>query len=164
MQLPRLEPTRRAAHGMVCTVDHIASGAGARMLAAGGSAADAAVAASAVLAVTTQHMCGMGGDLWALVHEGTGPPAALNGSGRAGSGVDADELRREGHSVMPFRGDVEVDSDSRLRRRMDRASRTLRPTRLGRGSSPRHHRGGSRVCTGASPRSRDSTGSRRARR
>ena len=106
MSDPRFEPTRRAARGMVCTVDHIASGAGVQMLAKGGSAADAAVAASAVLAVTTQHMCGMGGDLWALVHDGNGAPTALNSSGRAGSGSDAGQLRSEGHSTMPFRGDM----------------------------------------------------------
>lgn len=91
---------------MVCTVDHLASVAGIRLLAAGGNAADAAVAASAALAVTTQHMCGMGGDLWALVHHGSGAPDALNASGRAGSGADADELRAEGRTEMPFRGDV----------------------------------------------------------
>ena len=104
---PRPEPTRRAVRGLVCSVDHLASAAGVRLLAAGGSAADAAVAASAALAVTTQHMCGMGGDLWALVHDGPGgPPAALNASGRAGSGVDADHLRAEGFTEMPFRGDI----------------------------------------------------------
>ena len=56
------------------------------LLRAGGSAADAAIAASAVLAVTTQHMCGMGGDLFALVHDGAGAPAALAavGPGRVG--------------------------------------------------------------------------------
>jgi gamma-glutamyltranspeptidase/glutathione hydrolase len=49
----------------------------------------------------------MGGDLFALVHysEAT-PPAALNASGRAGSGADAARLRREGHEVMPFAGDL----------------------------------------------------------
>src|SRR5205814_1987635 len=61
-------PTVRAPTGMVCAVDHLASSAGVAMLRAGGSAADAAVAASAVLAVTFQHACGMGGDLLALVH------------------------------------------------------------------------------------------------
>lgn len=87
-------------------MDHLASSAGAAQLAAGGSAADAAVAASAVLAVTSPHMCGMGGDLFALVHHGDGPPAALNASGRAGSGADPDRLRAEGHRSMPFKGDV----------------------------------------------------------
>ena len=103
---PRLEPARRASRAMVCTVDHLASGAAIRVLADGGSAADGAVAASAVLAVTTQHMCGMGGDLWALVHHQPGAPAALNASGRAGSGSNAAELRAEGHTSMPFRGDI----------------------------------------------------------
>ncbi len=103
---PRFEPARRAARGMVCTVDHLASGAGLGVLTDGGTAADAAVAASAALAVTTQHMCGMGGDLWALVHTGAGAPDTLNSSGRAASGSDADALRAEGFESMPFRGDL----------------------------------------------------------
>lgn len=100
--------TRHAPSGMVCSVDHLASAAGLRALLAGGSAADAAIATSAVLAVTTQHMCGMGGDLFALVHDPRSPgePAVLNASGRAGSGADPERLRAEGHTEMPFRGDV----------------------------------------------------------
>jgi gamma-glutamyltranspeptidase / glutathione hydrolase len=99
--------TRHAPNGMVCSIDHLASGAGVEMLRAGGSAADAAVATSAVLAVTSQHMCGMGGDLWALVHFADGePPAALNASGRAGSGADPGRLRAEGFTDMPFQGDA----------------------------------------------------------
>jgi len=91
---------------MVCSVDGLASEAGLGVLRAGGSAADAAVATSAVLTVTTQHLCGMGGDLFALVHAGTGPPAALDASGRAGSGADPDRLRAEGAVVMPPLGDI----------------------------------------------------------
>ena len=100
-------PTRYAPRGMVCAVDHLASGAGVAMLRDGGSAADAAVAASAVLAVTTQHMCGMGGDLLAVVvPPPPASPAALVAAGRAGSGADPDRLRAEGHRSMPFRGDI----------------------------------------------------------
>ncbi|MCU1351441.1 MAG: gamma-glutamyltranspeptidase, partial [Acidimicrobiales bacterium] len=99
-------PTTYAADGIVCSVDHLASSAGASLLDRGGSAADAAIAASAVLAVTTPHMCGMGGDLFALVHHRPGAPDALNASGRAGSGADPDRLRTEGHTEMPFKGDV----------------------------------------------------------
>lgn len=92
---------------MVCSVDHLASNAGVAMLRAGGSAADAAVAASAVVAVTCQHMCGMGGDLFALVHApGETVPLALNASGRAGSGADPEAMRRDGHTEMPMRGDI----------------------------------------------------------
>ncbi len=95
-----------APRGMVCAVDHLAAQAGVSVLQRGGSAADAAVATSAVLAVTTQHMCGMGGDLFALVSVEGAPPLALNASGRAGSGADADRLRAEGARVMPFFDDV----------------------------------------------------------
>jgi gamma-glutamyltranspeptidase/glutathione hydrolase len=99
--------TRLAPNGMVCAVDHLAAAAGVDMLRRGGSAADAAVAASAVLAVTTQHQCGMGGDLFALVHApDDSVPAALCASGRAGSGADPARLRRKGHRTMPAVGDI----------------------------------------------------------
>jgi len=106
MTLPRIEHARLARSAMVCTVDHLASVAAITMLGRGGSAADAAVAASAVQAVTTQHMCGMGGDLWALVHIDGSPPRSLNAAGRAGSGITADSLRAEGHTEMPFKGNI----------------------------------------------------------
>jgi len=99
-------PTTRAPNGMVCSVDHLASSAGVAMLRVGGSAADAAIAASAVLAVTTQHSCGMGGDLFALVHDGSGVQC-LNSSGRAGSGADPDKMRAAGHRVMPLRDHIQ---------------------------------------------------------
>jgi len=91
---------------MVCSVDHLASSAGVEVLTQGGTAADAAIAASAVLAVTTPHMCGIGGDLFALVHHGDGPPDVLDAAGRAGAGADAARLRAEGRTTMPFTGDV----------------------------------------------------------
>jgi gamma-glutamyltranspeptidase/glutathione hydrolase len=103
----RIEHARYATNGMVCSVDHLASAAGIELLANGGNAVDAAVGTSAVLAVTTQHMCGMGGDLWALVHvPGEPTPFALNASGWAGAGSDAAALRSEGFDEMPFRGDL----------------------------------------------------------
>ncbi len=77
------------------------------MLRAGGNAVDAAVATSAALAVTTQHLCGMGGDLFALVHHADDtPPDCLNASGRAGRGADPERLRDEGHDRMPTDGDI----------------------------------------------------------
>jgi gamma-glutamyltranspeptidase/glutathione hydrolase len=92
---------------MVCSVDQLASNAGVAMLQAGGNAVDAAIATNAVLAVTSQHMCGMGGDLFALVHQpGDTMPAAVNASGRSGSGADADRLRADGYTVMPASMDI----------------------------------------------------------
>jgi gamma-glutamyltranspeptidase/glutathione hydrolase len=107
--VPTLAPyaTHYARRGMVASIDHLASGAGVAMLRAGGSAADAAIAANAVLAVTAQYVCGLGGDLFALVHRpGDERPACLNASGRAGSGADPERLRAEGHSRMPPQGDI----------------------------------------------------------
>ncbi|HEX2144621.1 MAG TPA: gamma-glutamyltransferase [Glycomyces sp.] len=93
--------------GVVCSVDPLVSGIGRDVLANGGNAVDAAIAAGAALTVVAPHLCGLGGDLFALVHvPGETTPAYLNASGRAGSGADPEGLRAEGHSVMPFRGDL----------------------------------------------------------
>ena len=64
------------------------------------------MAASAVMAVTSPHLCGMGGDLFALVHDGSGAVSALAAGGRAGSGADPQRLRSEGHAEIPPRDDV----------------------------------------------------------
>ena len=72
------------------TPHHLATAAAVAALDAGGNAVDAAIAADAVLGVVAPETCGIGGDLFALVHRpGDRAPAALNASGRAGSGVDA---------------------------------------------------------------------------
>jgi len=106
MTTPLPDSTRRG-RGAVASVDALASSAGVAQLRAGGTAADAAVAASAVLAVTTQHMCGAGGDLVAVVHPGgTARPRALLAVGRAGRGADSATMRAEGLTTVPLRGDV----------------------------------------------------------
>ncbi|HUQ00401.1 MAG TPA: gamma-glutamyltransferase, partial [Aeromicrobium sp.] len=100
-------PTVYGEHGAVCTVDALASAAGLDLLRRGGSAADAAVGANAVLAVTTQHMCGMGGDVLAVICPGRGAaPRSLLAVGRAGSGADPVGMRAAGLMTMPFRDDV----------------------------------------------------------
>jgi gamma-glutamyltranspeptidase/glutathione hydrolase len=91
---------------MVNAADQLAATAGVGLLQQGGSAADAAVGAAAVMAVTSPHMCGLGGDLLAMICPPGGEPVALSAIGRAGSGVDADRLRAEGHQVMPVRRDL----------------------------------------------------------
>jgi len=103
-----LQPTAtyRSRNGMVCAIDQLAAGAGVEMLRRGGSAADAAIATNAVLAVTSQHLCGLGGDLFAVVIPPGEDPIVLNASGRAGSGANPNRLRSEGHTVMPFQNDI----------------------------------------------------------
>jgi gamma-glutamyltranspeptidase / glutathione hydrolase len=56
-----------ARHGIVATSDPLAAQAGLDILKQGGNAIDAAVAAGAVLDVTSQNDTGIGGDLFALV-------------------------------------------------------------------------------------------------
>lgn len=92
---------------MISTVDATATAAGIELLRRGGSATDAAIGANAVLAVVAPQMCGMGGDLWALVHDGSsGPPAALDAAGFAGSGADADRVRAQGYTFIPLRANI----------------------------------------------------------
>jgi gamma-glutamyltranspeptidase / glutathione hydrolase len=86
----------------VASADSLATQAGLRACALGGNAVDAAIATSAAIAVTGPHLCGLGGDLFALVHEPGRPVAALNASGRAGSGADPAALRADDHRRMPF--------------------------------------------------------------
>ena len=88
--------------GIVATSQTLASQAGAQILARGGSAVDAAIAANAVLGVVEPMMCGIGGDLFAI-HWGAkdGKVTALNASGWTGKHQSIDALRKLGHSSMP---------------------------------------------------------------
>ena len=98
----------RGTDHMVASADQLASRAGDLIFASGGNAVDAAIATNAAISVTGPHLCGMGGDLLALVHTPNGV-VALNPSGRSGSGTDADRLRAEGHTAMPFRHILHFD-------------------------------------------------------
>lgn len=70
--------------GMVCASQPLASMAGIDMLKAGGSAVDAAIAASAMLSLVEPMMCGPGGDLFAIVwSEREQKLFGLNASGRS---------------------------------------------------------------------------------
>jgi gamma-glutamyltranspeptidase/glutathione hydrolase len=47
-------------------------------------------------------MCGIGGDVFALVRTADGATVALNGSGRAPAALDAGRLRAAGHATVPL--------------------------------------------------------------
>jgi gamma-glutamyltranspeptidase/glutathione hydrolase len=86
----------------VVTPHALASQAAMTAMARGGNAVDAALAADAVLGVVAPETCGIGGDLFALVHrDGADRPQVLNASGRAGEGADPEKLRTAGHTIMP---------------------------------------------------------------
>jgi len=90
--------------GIVSTSQPLASAAGIEILARGGNAADAAVAAGAALNVTEPTSTGIGGDMFALFYSAeTKRVTALNGSGRAPASLSLDRLKQEGHSTLePF--------------------------------------------------------------
>lgn len=81
-----------------------AAQAGAAAFERGGSAIDAALAAAATLSVAYPHMCGIGGDLFAVVHRPEGDTLAVNASGRSPAAADPDDVRRRHGDVMPTRG------------------------------------------------------------
>lgn len=100
-------------NGMVATSQTLATQAGLAVLQKGGSAVDAALAANAVLSLTEPHMCGPGGDLFAIIWD----PAerrlhGLNASGRAPRALDYAELRDAvgAAGVIPGRGPLAVTS------------------------------------------------------
>lgn len=87
----------------VATPHVAATRAGREAFEAGGNAVDAALAAATTLAVVYPHMCGVGGDLFALVHEPQGRTLAVNATGASPRAMDVDAIRRE-HDSMPERG------------------------------------------------------------
>ena len=91
--------------GVVATSQTLASQAGAQILARGGSAVDAAIAANAVLGVVEPAMNGIGGDLFALYWEAkTGKLTGLNASGPAPRGLSPEFLANHGVNTMPLTG------------------------------------------------------------
>src|SRR6202008_3702561 len=71
-------------YGVVATLQAVASEAGAAILAKGGSAVDAAIAANAALSVIEPMMNGVGGDLFAVVYDAKAKHLyGLNSSGWA---------------------------------------------------------------------------------
>jgi gamma-glutamyltranspeptidase / glutathione hydrolase len=94
--------TRR---GIVAAESPLAAQAGATILAHGGNAIDAAVAANAVMGVVEPMMNGMGGDLFAIVYDAkTGKLYGLNASGWAPAGLTIEFLKSKGITEMPQRG------------------------------------------------------------
>jgi len=92
-------------YGIVATSQTQASQAGAEILARGGSAVDAAIAANATLGVMEPDMNGMGGDLFAIFWDAkSGKLYGINASGWAPKAFTIDYLRKKGASQMPSTG------------------------------------------------------------
>lgn len=85
-----------AREGMAATSHPLASLAAIETLKAGGTAADAAVAAVAVLCVVEPAMTGIGGDCFCLIAKPGQQPWGYNGSGRAAAAVTSEKLLAQG--------------------------------------------------------------------
>jgi gamma-glutamyltranspeptidase/glutathione hydrolase len=84
-------------YGIVATSQAVASQAGAAILARGGSAVDAAIAANAALGVIEPMMNGVGGDLFAIVYDAkTKKLYGLNASGWAPKSMSIESLKAKG--------------------------------------------------------------------
>lgn len=101
--------------GMVAAAHPLITQAGVATLEHGGNAVDAAVAAGLVAAVVMPEMCGLGGDLFAIVHapnqNGAAETMAVHGSGIAPRAASIDLMRASGDACgtrMPYQGPLSV--------------------------------------------------------
>lgn len=102
---PQHRPVTMARHGVVAAPHYLAAQAGLDMLKAGGNAIDAAIAANATLQVVYPFVCGLGGDLFLLLHDAkTAQLYGLNASGRSAQTATIERYAALGHTTMPAYG------------------------------------------------------------
>ena len=96
-----------ATNGMCATSHPLAAKVAVQMLEAGGNAMDAAIAGAVLLGQCEPQMTGIGGDCFVLfTPPGEDRVLALNGSGRAPAGIDAEKLRAKGPVIAPYSADA----------------------------------------------------------
>src|SRR5215468_382282 len=92
-------------NGIVAAESPLAAQAGVRILAQGGNAVDAAIAANAMMGVVEPMMNGIGGDLFAIVYDAKANKLyGLNASGWAPKGISIEFLQKQGMKSMPQKG------------------------------------------------------------
>lgn len=105
-----------ASNGMVAAAHPLTVETAIHVLRTGGNAIDAAVAAGLTASVVMPEMCGLGGDLFAVIHapgtaEGRGETVSVQGSGIAPRGASIEHMRRagsDGGTTMPYQGPLSI--------------------------------------------------------
>lgn len=96
--------TAESRDGVVVAPHHLASEAGRRVLAEGGNAIEAMIAAAATITVVYPHMNSLGGDNFFLISDGSGEPLAIDACGGAASMANEAFYRDQDLSAIPSRG------------------------------------------------------------
>jgi gamma-glutamyltranspeptidase / glutathione hydrolase len=96
---------RYASRGMVASLSPEAAAVGLSVLQAGGNAFDAAIATALMEGITVPGGCGLGGDMFAVLHDAkTGTVHAINGSGIAPAATSRSYFVDRGFKGMPLGG------------------------------------------------------------
>ena len=94
-----------ARHGIVATSQPLAAQVGLDVLKAGGNAADAAIAANAMIGLVEPMSCGIGGDLFVIYWDAQAKKLyGLNASGRSPYQLNRDVFRTKGMAEIPDQG------------------------------------------------------------
>jgi gamma-glutamyltranspeptidase/glutathione hydrolase len=112
----RREAPVYSSNGIVAAAHPLTVSAGLAVLQNGGNAVDAAIAAAAVAAVVMPEMCGLGGDIFAIVHEpGKGTRKARTesflGSGISPKSATIEQMRAagtDGGTKMQHQGPLSI--------------------------------------------------------
>jgi len=95
--------------GLVCSASPFAAASGIAVLKDGGNAFDAAIAIAAVEGVTMSPMCGLGGEVFALLyHAETKKLYGLTGSGMSPKIATKEFFKNAGYTVLPEQGPLSV--------------------------------------------------------
>lgn len=94
-----------AQHGIVATSQPLAAQAGLEILKQGGTAADAAIATSAMMGLVEPMSCGIGGDIFVIYWDAkTQKLYGLNGSGRSPYKLTREVFAQKGLKEIPSEG------------------------------------------------------------
>ena len=102
----RTRPNAMSPYGVTASSSLQASLIGSSIMEMGGNVVDAAIATSAALCVTQNNLCGLGGDLFALIRINGKPVSDYNGSGRAAKSATIEFFEERGIKNIPQRGEL----------------------------------------------------------